>query len=329
MLTIPFLILGALLFMLALPPALKRRSWKTFFTSLVLSFFGVLLPLFVFLFSSGLEPEWKGACAFGWLDCFIVGKLALAPLALVATAALYALEIYRVENRTRRWMVVGVFLGAIVASICFAFGLVCIGSEADAYMLKLWLLVPFYTAVWYSIRAVQLIKAARWDFWTYYIPLIGSLPLWLASWYWSRSLYEALPNKAPSDCFVVTAAARGHALLVGPFVEVRHYDHRRRANQQLVTLWRFEAVWRQRAPRNHRIFRRIYNRVGPRLAARMTSSWVADVAYLAIKPVELLARLAVRNIPDPEIIPPPGPGNFESIRFMPVEFKITKLIKPS
>ena len=40
----------------------------------------------------------------------------------------------------------------------------------------------------------------------------------------------------------------------------------------------------------------------------MTSSWVADVVYLAIKPVELLARLAVRNIPDPEIIPRPYPG---------------------
>ena len=295
MLTIPFLILGALLFVLALPPALKRRSWKTFFASLVLSFFGVLLPLFVFLFSSGMEPEWKGACAFGWLDCFIVGKLALAPLALVATAALYALEIFRVENRTRQWMVVGVFLGAIVASICFAFGLACIGSEADAHMLKLWLLVPFYTAVWYSIRAVQLIKAARWDFWTYYISLIGSLPFWLASWYWSHSLYEALPNKAPADCFVVTAAARGHESIVGPFFEINHSGRIRRANRQLITLWQFEALWRARAPLSHALFRHAYNRLGPAIAGRITSPGVADLAHFAIKPMELLAALAVKG----------------------------------
>jgi len=294
--TIFFLIVGAFLLALALPPALKRRSWKTFFASLVLSFFGVLLPLFVFLFSSGLEPEWKGACAFGWLDCFIVGKLALAPLALVATAALYALEIFRVENRTRRWMVVGVFLGAIVASICFAFGLVCIGSEADAHMLKLWLLVPFYTAVWYSIRAVQLIKAARWDFWTYYISLIGSLPFWLASWYWSHSLYEALPNKAPADCFVVTAAARGHEFFVGPFIKVKHNGRIRRANRQLITLWQFETLWRDGAPLSHALFRCVYNRFGPVLARRIASPWLADLAHLAIKPVELLAGLMINCV---------------------------------
>jgi len=294
-LTYPLLIAGAFLVALSLPPALKRKSWMTFFAALGLSSLGVLLPLFVFLFSSLMVPEWKGACTYGWLDCFIMGKLALAPLVLGATTAMYALEIVHVEKRTRRWIVVGVFLGAIVASICFVFGIVCIGSEADAPILKLWLLVPFYVAVWYSIRAVQLIKVTRFGFWTYYVSLIGSLPFWLASWFWSHNLYESLPNKAPSDCFVVTAAARGHESIVGHFFKIHHSGRIRQANRQLITLWQFEALWRARAPLSHALFRRAYNRLGPAVAGQITSPELADLVHLAIKPVELLAALAVKG----------------------------------
>jgi hypothetical protein len=271
----------------------KEKSMGRFFIALILSFVGVVLPLFVFLFSSFMEPEWKGACAYGWLDCFIVGKLALAPLVLVATAALYALEIFRVEKRTGRWIIVGIFLGAIVASICFVFGMMCIGSEADAPILKLWLLVPFYIAVWYSIRAAQLIKAARFSFWTYFISLIGSLPFWLASWYWSRSVYESLPNKAPSDCFIVTAAGNGHATFVGPFFETERGGYRLQANQQLLTFWQFENLWQSRFPVSHGMFRKIYNHAGPVIARRMTSPWLADLTFLALKPLEWLARLCL------------------------------------
>jgi hypothetical protein len=287
----PWIILVGILSALALPPAVKEKSWRRFFIALVLSFAGVLLPLFVFLFSSFMEPEWKGACAHGWLDCFIVGKLALAPLVLLATAALYALDIFRVEKRDGRWIVVGIFLGAIVASICFVFGMVCIGPEGDAP--KLWLLVPFYVAVWYSIRAAQLIRAARFSFWTYFISLVGSLPFWLTSWFWSCNLYASLPNKAPSDCFIVTAASNGHATFVGPFFEIERGRCRLQANQQLLTFWQFENLWQGRFPVSHGMFRKIYNHAGPVIARRMTSPWLADLTFLALKPLEWLARLSL------------------------------------
>jgi hypothetical protein len=285
----PFwIILIAILSALALPPAVKAKSWWRFFGALILSFFGVILPLFIFGFSSMMEPDWKGACTYGWLDCFITGKLALTPLVLLATAALYALEIFRVENRTARWIVVGIFLGAIISSICFIFGLVCFGADA----LKWWLLVPFYVAVWYSVRAVQLIKVARLGFRTYLISLVSSLPFWLASWLWSRSLYVSLPDQAPSDCFIVTAAGHGHAAFVGTYYEVERNGRKRLVNQQLITLWQFENIWRNFAPRSHRIFRCAYNKVGPVIAARIKSPWLADFAYLVIKPLELIAKFA-------------------------------------
>jgi len=286
------LIAGVLLAALALPPALKRKSWKTFFSALVLLFPGVMLPLFVFLFSAFLVPEWKGGCRHGWLDCFHLGKLALTPLVLWATVALYALDIYRVANRTRPWIVLGIFLGALVAAVCLVFGVISVVGWACGF--ALWLLVPLYVSVWYGIRAVQLIRAAGFESNIYRWSIFGSLPFWLAGWYWSRYTYASLPNQPPG-CFVVTAAARGHESIVGPFFEINHGDGVRRANQQLITLWQFEALWRMRAPLSHALFRRAYNRLGPALAGRITSPGMADLAHLAIKPVELLAALVVKG----------------------------------
>jgi hypothetical protein len=138
---------------------------------------------------------------------------------------------------------------------------------------------------------VELIKAARLDFRTLLISLAGSLPFWLVSWLWSRSLYKSLPDQAP-DCFIVTAACHGHATFVGRRIEIERKGRNRMVNQQLITFWQFENLWRNFAPRSHHIFRLIYNRVGPLIATRIRSPWLADVVYLAIKPFELIAKLA-------------------------------------
>jgi hypothetical protein len=285
-------IIGALLGLAALPPALKERSWKKFFIAVPLTLVGILLPLFIFVGSALLVPDWKGGCRFGWLDCFHVGKLALTPLVLWASAAWYAVEVYRVTNRTRTWLVLGFCLGALVSSICFVFGLVStegLGRNG----LRCWLLVPLYVSLGYSLRAAQLMKLAGLKSLTYLAALVSSLPFWIGSVIWSRKAYSSLPDHPPT-CFVVTAAARGHSALVGPFVEVLHHGCRRKANHQLLTLWQFEIIWRTAAPRSHSIFRRFYNRLGPVIARRITQPWLADLAYLAIRPAEILARGIVR-----------------------------------
>lgn len=263
----PLIIIIGIWLALASMAAVKAKSLPRFFIALILTFAGVVLPLFVFFVSSFMEPDWKGACKYGWLDCFITGKLALTPLVLLATSALYALEIFRVENRAAPWIVVGIFLGAMVSSLCFVFGIICFVTDD----LKWWLLVPFYVAVWYSVRAVELIKAARLGFQTYLISLACSLPFWLGSWLWSRSLYASLPDKAPDDCFIVTAAGRGHAAFVGRNIEIERNGRSLLVNQQLLTFWQFENLWRNFAPHSHRIFRQGYNRVGPIIAARIKS----------------------------------------------------------
>jgi len=306
------LILGIpilLVVLLAMPTAAHQKSWLRFFVAMVLSFLAVVLPLFVFFVSSLMMPDWKGACGHGWLDCFILGKLALAPLALMATAALYSVEVLRARNRTKAWIVLGVFIGAMVSVICLVFSLTCLGTqspiclvfsltrlrtEANAFLL--WLLVPLYIAVWYSLRATQLVRESQIGPRAYLGALLGSLPFWIAGVVWSRSSYAVLPDVSPG-CFIVTAAGRGHRKFVGPFMEVQHRGQRIQANQQLLTLWQFEHLWRRRSPRSHKYFRCFYNRIGPAFAAHIKSPWLADLAYVMIKPIELVAKLAV---PTPE-----------------------------
>lgn len=273
---------------LALPPALNEKSWKRLFIAAFLSVVGFLLPLFVFGMSAFMAPEAKSLCHHSWLDCFHIGKLALTPLVLWASAALYALEIHRVKKRTRAWLVLGLFLGAIVSCVCFVFGVVCVRFNSIGIVL----IVPLYVAVWYSIRAVQVIRVGGLPPPVYLCTLLGSLPFWIAGVIWSRKAFDALPDQ-PSSCFVVTAATRGHESLVGPFIETTHRGRSRRANQQLITMWQFEELWRARAPRSHAAFRLVYNGCGPAVAKRIRSPWVADLAYVALKPVELLARKIV------------------------------------
>jgi hypothetical protein len=290
------LILTGVLTVLALPPALKSKSWLRFFIALILSFVGVVLPLFIFFLSSSImEPDWKGACTHGWLDCFMVGKLVLTPLVLLATAALYAMDVLRIENRATQWIIVGIFLGAMVSSICFVFGMVCIGLVGGD--MKWWLLVPFYVAVWYCIRTVQLIKTGSLSFHKFLLSMAFSLPFWLASWLWSRSLYASLPDQAPGGCFIVTAAGRGHAAFVGCCIRIERNGRSRLVNQQLITFWQFESLWRNFAPHSHRTFRWVYNRIGPMIAARIKNAWLADTTYLALKPLELIAKIANAIIP--------------------------------
>jgi len=271
---------------LALPPALRERSRKRFAIGIALSFVFITGPVFIFLMSAFLLPEWKGGCRHGWLDCFIYAKLALLPLVLWASAALYALDIWRTPQRTRPWIVFGVLTGALTSTGCLGLGLIICEKTISLYG---WLLVPLYVAIWYTTRARQLLKAAGRNPGRIVVTLLMNLPFWLAALLWSRREFTALPDKAP-DCFVVTAATRGHAVVVGPRLCVTHRGAIREATQQLLTLWRLEDYWTHRAPRSHANFRRVYNIIGPIAASHITTSFRADLAYLAIKPVEVLAR---------------------------------------
>ncbi|MSU28167.1 MAG: hypothetical protein CK546_01940 [Pedosphaera sp.] len=291
-------VLAALLLGLPALPAVRQRSWRLFLLGVPKMSAGVYLPLGVFVFSAALAPEWKGAAKLGWLGCFCVGKLVLTPLVLWATASFYALEVFQVANRLRPWIVLGYFQGAVVAGVCLLSGIEWLLKPYDG--IEWWLAVPAYVTAYFTLRTIQLVRETNTAPWTLLKAWLAGIPLWAGAFYYSWKTFSQLPDEPPKGCFVVTAAARGHIQLVGPFVPYQRHGRARSVNHQLLTFWAFEERWQATAPRTHRAFRRLYNVVGPRLARRLANPWFADAAYLALKPCEwIAARLLPEASPNP------------------------------
>jgi hypothetical protein len=106
--------------------------------------------------------------------------------------------------------------------------------------------------------------------------------------------YRSLPTSQPSHCYIASMAARGHPRFVRAQC-IRCADGQIYAvNDQLRVLKAGEVVIKALWPRGHAVMRRVYDAVGPRLAARVTNPYAADVAYLLLKLCELPATVALK-----------------------------------
>jgi hypothetical protein len=272
---------------LSIAPAIYRRSWKVFFLSLLRVVVGITLPVYWFLLSVELLPDWKGACTHGAFTCFVVGKLWLSPFVVWARAAYYTRVVWEAGTPHKTWITLGYWVGAIVSVTCLVHGLINFPRD----LIPIWpFLVPILTAIYFSVVARRLVRESGLGFTKLLAATLSMVPSWALSVWHSQRVFDALPSEAPQDCFVVTAAMRGHASLVGPFHTIRRRGQERLINDQLQTFWEFETVWAASMPRLHRVARRIYNRVGPYVARRITRRWVADVVYLSLKPAEWTLR---------------------------------------
>lgn len=120
----------------------------------------------------------------------------------------------------------------------------------------------------------------------YWIAMLGAMPLSIRlSWVH----YSRLPTEPPpGDCYVVTAAARGHRRFVGSWTE-SNQGETVVVNHQLRRLRVFEKELASRWPRFHFRLRRIYNQIGPKMARLLCYRWLADLAYITLKPIEWCA----------------------------------------
>ena len=286
MFLVPALIAIALIF--AWPGFLAPRGnpWPIYFLDVLRIIVSITIPLIWFSLSCSLLPEWKGACRFGWLDCFVVGKFLLTPIVLWACASLYALQVMRLKQ-FGSWLPLGLGFGTLVSVLCLLQGLI---FHTKAIGFWICMFVPIYTPLWYGCafrRSLQICRpslaAVKWT-------ALGSLPMWAASLWFSYKAYLQLPNEPPGGCYVVSAAATGHPSLIGKRHQILRHGKPILANNQLIILWRFEAFWQSHLPSSHRAFRITYNHFGPIAASMIRNPWVADCAYISLKPVEWIAH---------------------------------------
>lgn len=161
---------------------------------------------------------------------------------------------------------------------------------------------PLWTVVAYvaASRAVYRRHGGRGQF--RLVDLLGLLTwssVYLASWRLSVTLalekYATLP-KSPPRCYVCTAAARGHRWLVRSELTRLESGAVFFVNRQMARLKGAELLLAATAPRLHRAMRTLYDRLGPLLARRIEHPLAADLAFLALKPVELLATFLARRL---------------------------------
>lgn len=132
----------------------------------------------------------------------------------------------------------------------------------------------------------------------------GLIGAWLAGYTasWVNAIikmfdvYQTLPKTDP-NCYIVTVAAKGHPSFVGSWQEGNIW-----VNYQLQTYKAIELAMMALVPGVHKQLRGIYDLIGPKLARRMDHPISADIAYLLLKPAELLGhKLLILLIPECKI----------------------------
>lgn len=147
-----------------------------------------------------------------------------------------------------------------------------------------------YTGSRWQLRLSELLGITTWA--------AGFMAAWRLAYHEALDHYSHLPTSPPT-CYIATAAARGHRHFVGAQERFAEDGTPRVVNRQLARLKAAEialVVW---SPGLHRAARVVYDRVGPPIARRLKNRWLADAAYLSLKPAEWCATWILRRaVPD-------------------------------
>lgn len=246
---------------------------------------GVLLALqfsiAMLLFSTDgfifiLIPAWVLPILAPWMYRWSKGKWAIWKINVTIAAILFAILIpLSIYESNGTLIPIAVLAGLLVAAPFWSF-LIALRSAIwlfRNYETKMSLAHGVNLGVWFATYALS---------WRYDI-----LKMY--------ELYNALPVKPP-DCYIATAAAQGHTRFVMSNTVQRADGLSMQVNGQLQRLKCAELALMAINPLLHKVFRKIYDVVGKALAHRMTNPFVADVAYLLLKPVEWVAIVVLKWI---------------------------------
>jgi hypothetical protein len=140
----------------------------------------------------------------------------------------------------------------------------------------------------FQFSLAQLLGVMAW--------VAGYCSAWRIAYLIVLEKYAQLPTKPPPQCYLCTAAARGHRRWVGSEELITPDGSTVRVNDQLRTFKAFELLLQTVCPGFHRLCRKIYNAIGPILAATIRHPMAADAAYTLLKPAEWICRGLLRLV---------------------------------
>lgn len=193
-----------------------------------------------------------------------------------------------IEKYIERFKSAGIIIGVVIVAVVMLFVgwasmVVLIGSliAAPAWSWAAYLLMCHRAGLTHPatshIGGREILGGLSW--------LAGFGIAWRASYLKALHEYSQLPLQAPGECYVCTAAAQGHARWVGADAHGR--------NDQMRFLKAAELAMLTAFPYMHRRLRRVYDALGPRLAAAIKHPLAADGTYVLLKPAEWGARIFV------------------------------------
>ncbi|NLE00501.1 MAG: hypothetical protein GX640_11565 [Fibrobacter sp.] len=261
--------------------SIMMPGWRHLIVGSVKSFLLFVIPWAIYVFSITFTPDAKSSCAYGWMSCLRACSTALLPVMIWSSIAIWIIEIPPRDKEIMPSCVTnGLFIGIITHILLLTFSFFQ-GKEFVNI-----LLFYGYIPIWYTYRFIKEIRKKSISIISLITSIILTFPLLILNIRLSKSKYTLLPDNPSSDCFIVTAASYGHPWLVNSYIcPEKHIC----TNKQLQRFRMFENIWKRKYPESHRMFRYVYNRIGPVIARRIRNRTLSDITYLILKPIELIA----------------------------------------
>lgn len=272
----------------------RGLNFSTFWRIWLMMCVGVYSFLMLMLATIAFEADWKGSKGLHWsyysLDNW--AGTTLWPIYVIGVGLFIAAVFNPRWAKRNPMFLIGTATCAAI-SIWYVIATLVFNFTADQTDGAMMAIVPGGAGVCYCLYCAIILRNREFTW-----KDLATKPKFLLAWFsglfvsilvkypLARQIYQRLPDEPPEDCFIVTAATRGHRQVVGTWFDA---NRRRVLNSQLLTFWEFERWLKLKTPRTHRCIRAVYNRIGRIVARAIVFRWQADLVYWLLKPIELLA----------------------------------------
>lgn len=280
----------SLLFLLASPVRWARVFWVRLgiYTGTLLSLQFIILALLALEETAFLALIiWISPLIARPILRWMAGKIGIKWTALIVIATLILLYLLYILISSLRFHSIPDLYKLFLTPILFLVGAVIASA-------------PFWSLLIMGVTGYGLLKHYETGFTLLRgVGVLAWLGGFAASWSVAIlrmfQLYAELPT-APPDCYIATAAANGHARFVDSREVTLANGARMRVNAQLQRLKCAELALLAIHPRLHAMLRKLYDALGQPLARKMINPFVADAAYLLLKPFEWISIFVLRWI---------------------------------